>query len=154
MGKQAGTAPERAAQTASEQSTMNDAFDRATNLIQNNPNSTTGIGGSVLKNIPGTPANTLSGQLDVLKARVAVKNINQMRMASPTGGALGNVSDKDMAKMEKMEGDLEQSRDSRELLYNIQRMKRAYNHLLTSNGLPDEPGLRDVQHVHARGVRG
>lgn len=54
---------------------------------------TVGLGGSVLKWIPGTSANDFSGDIEALEANLAGTAITEMREASKTGGALGAVSD-------------------------------------------------------------
>jgi len=53
---------------------------------------TTGVG-SLLSYIPGTDATDLEANLSALKANIGFSELTAMRAASPTGGALGNVSD-------------------------------------------------------------
>lgn len=57
---------------------------------------TVGVG-SLLKNIPGSPARDFAAELDTLKANIIAGELTAMREASKTGGALGNVSDKESA---------------------------------------------------------
>jgi len=45
--------------------------------------------------------------VDVLKANASVENINAMRAASPTGGALGQASDSDIKLLQAKSGALD-----------------------------------------------
>lgn len=54
------------------------------------------IGRTITQHIPGTPAKDLAGLLDTIRSNTAFKTLQQMRQQSPTGGAVGNVSDADM----------------------------------------------------------
>ena len=47
-----------------------------------------------------------------------------MREASPTGGALGQVSEREIAFLQALLGDLEQSRNPEILMYNLERLDR------------------------------
>ena len=47
---------------------------------------------SILKNIPTTGANRLNLALETIKAQLGFAELNAMRQASPTGGALGQVT--------------------------------------------------------------
>lgn len=60
---------------------------------------TTGIPGQVLKGIGPSDAAELYRQTDVLKSNATIENLNAMRRESPTGGALGNVTEKEGAML-------------------------------------------------------
>ena len=83
----------------------------------------TGIAGRVMSNIPGTTAHDLAKTLDSVKANTAFKKLQEMRQNSPTGGALGSVSDNDMLLLKAVEGSLEQSQSKEQLLYNLDRLR-------------------------------
>jgi len=53
---------------------------------------TVGVG-SYLRFIPGTPAADFAAELDTLKSSITFGELTEMREASKTGGALGQVSD-------------------------------------------------------------
>lgn len=67
--------------------------DSVTNLLPQISATTAGLGGSLLRNIPGTAAYNFNAQLQTLKANIAFGALTQMREASKTGGALGQISD-------------------------------------------------------------
>lgn len=56
---------------------------------------TTGLGGTVFQHIPGTQAKAFAAQLGTLKSNIMMNELVEMRAASKTGGALGQVSDKE-----------------------------------------------------------
>jgi hypothetical protein len=56
---------------------------------------------------PGSTNAELYRQVEVLRANAAVSNINAMRAASPTGGALGNASDADIRLLQAKSGALD-----------------------------------------------
>ena len=53
---------------------------------------TTGLTGKVLGNVPGTEAYDLDKLIDTVKANIGFSELQAMREASPTGGALGQVA--------------------------------------------------------------
>lgn len=70
-----------------------------------------GVGGeaAIKKHIPFTTAYDVDALLGNLKGNIAIKSLQEMRQNSPTGGALGNVSDKDLEMMQNLMGTLKQS---------------------------------------------
>ena len=54
---------------------------------------TTGLGGTVQGLVPGTPAYNLRSKITTLSARAAFDELQRMRDNSPTGGAVGALSD-------------------------------------------------------------
>lgn len=61
-----------------------------------------------LSKVPGTDAYNLAADIESLKANIAFNELAQMRAASKTGGALGNVSDKESALLSSVLGSLNQ----------------------------------------------
>lgn len=69
------------------------AIDAAKKLLPNINHLTTGPIGYASHAIPGTPAYALATDLTFLKTNIIAKELAEMRAASKTGGALGQVSD-------------------------------------------------------------
>jgi hypothetical protein len=69
------------------------AVDAAKALLPNINAMTVGPIGYASHGIPGTPAYAFSTDLNFLKTNVIAKELAEMRAASKTGGALGQVSD-------------------------------------------------------------
>jgi hypothetical protein len=69
---------------------------------------TTGWGGLQLAKVAGTPAYNFASALDTLKSNIAFGALVQMREASKTGGALGQVSDREGQLLQSSLGALNQ----------------------------------------------
>lgn len=82
-----------------------------------------GVGASTLSGIPGTAAHDVSKLLDGIKANIAFDKLQQMRESSPTGAALGAVSDREMALLQSVVGSLEQSQSAAQFKQNLQRLR-------------------------------
>lgn len=67
---------------------------------------TTGYG-QLLAGLPATDARELKAEVDALQAIASSENLNRMRQESPTGGALGNVSDADIKLLKDKSGALD-----------------------------------------------
>lgn len=67
----------------------------------------TGMIGGALSNLPETNAAELRRQVGVLTSNATVENLNAMRAASPTGGALGSVTEKEGAMLAAKSGALD-----------------------------------------------
>lgn len=67
----------------------------------------TGYGAAVLSDIPNTEARKLRGYLDTIKANIGFDRLQQMRDNSPTGGALGNVSELENRLLQATQGALD-----------------------------------------------
>jgi hypothetical protein len=84
---------------------------------------TTGPIGGMLANIPGTAAYDTSKLLTGIKANISFDALQKMREASPTGGALGAVSDKEGELLQSVYGSLAQSQGTPQFEYNLKRLK-------------------------------
>jgi len=98
---------------------------------------TTSYGG-MLANVPATESKRLSNLLDTIKANVGFSELQSLRDNSPTGGALGQVSEMENRLLQSVLGSLDQVGDMGDLaatldtvstqrLSAIQRMEEAYN---------------------------
>ena len=63
-------------------------------------------GTSLIGQLPWTDSAEVMRQVDVLKSQAAVGNLNSMRAQSPTGGALGNVTEKELKLLQDQSGAL------------------------------------------------
>jgi len=97
--------------------------DRALAAIDTDPTLTTGAGSQITGGIGGSPAKDLKGLLDSIRANVGFDRLQQMRASSPTGGALGQVSDKENALLQSVLGSLDQSQGPTQLKANLKRVK-------------------------------
>lgn len=69
-------------------------------------------GQGLVEKMPWTDSAEVKRQVDVLKAEATIQNLNAMRAASPTGGALGSVTEKENAMLAAKTGALDPSSPS------------------------------------------
>lgn len=68
------------------------------------------------RNIPGTQMYELNKLIDTVKANIGFNELQKMRAASPTGGALGQVSERELAYLQSVEGNLDIGRGNKPLV--------------------------------------
>jgi hypothetical protein len=93
----------------------------------------TGIG-SWLSWVPGTTARNLDATLNTIKANIGFDRLQQMRENSPTGGALGQISDRENKLLQSVFGSLEQAQDEATFLYNLNRLEETYMDIVHGKG--------------------
>lgn len=98
---------------------------------------TTGLVGKGSSFVPGTDAYNLNQRLLTLKANLGFDRLQQMREASPTGGALGQVAVQELNALQATVGSLEIGQDRKELEKNLEKIEHHYNNWMrTTQGLP------------------
>ena len=130
-GEKAGKQAElegRAAKIVSED------IDRALAIVEENPFFTTGLGGQLLSGIGGTQARDLEGLIGTIRGNIGFDRLQQMREASPTGGALGAVSERELATLESVLGNLETSQSAEQLSRNLERVGEIYDNIMRKFG--------------------
>jgi hypothetical protein len=103
---------------------------RAIQAIQNDPSMTTGIVGQVLGSIGGTQAHDVNALITTIGANIGFDKLQQMRQNSPTGGALGPVSDFENKLLQATFGALQQSQTDEQLVYSLKRVNDLYNQIV------------------------
>lgn len=86
---------------------------------------TTEVGG-VLQFIPGTDSRTLRNKLETLKANIGFGQITEMRQESKSGGALGQVTEKELAFLQAVLANLDQFDDPNVLAENLDIVLQSY----------------------------
>jgi hypothetical protein len=95
---------------------------------------TTGSAGNVVSMVGGTAAHDLSKLLDTVKANAGFQELAKMRAASPTGAALGSVTERELALLQATVGNLEQSQSEDQLKDNLRRVKNTYLDIVHGEG--------------------
>lgn len=90
---------------------------------------TTGLFGEVTKG-GNQWAIDLEQTLNAIKANIGFDKLQAMRDASPTGGALGPVSDTENKLLQAVNGSLEQKQSKPQLVQNLDRIMELYERLL------------------------
>lgn len=91
---------------------------------------TTGLLGKGTSFIPGTDAYNLNQRLLTIKANLGFDRLQQMRDASPTGGALGQVAVQELNALQSTVGSLELGQSKDELKKNLDKISFHYNNWL------------------------
>ena len=93
-----------------------------------------GPGGMASRRIPGTNAYNANRLLDSLKGRVAFDSLQRMRAASPTGGALGAVSDAEQEMLKNSVAALDPNMSPDQLERSLQRIEGMYLDVIHGRG--------------------
>lgn len=91
--------------------------------------STTGAVGAGMRRIPGSDAYNLGAQVDAIKSRIGFDTLADMRRASPTGGALGQVSDMENKLLAAAYGSLDPNQSPAELQKNLMEVRKHYRNV-------------------------
>lgn len=101
---------------------------------------TTGLVGKGSSFVPGTDAYNLNQRLLTIKANLGFDRLQQMRDASPTGGALGQVAVQELQALQATVGSLELGQTRQELQKNLDKIELHYNNWLNAvGGTPTKP---------------
>lgn len=140
QAERAAAQPEKDKQAKATADIVTTDIDRAIKTMDDAILPTTGAIGGALSNIGGTAARDLSGLLDTVKANAGFDTLAKMRAASPTGGALGSITEKELALLQATIGNLEQSQTADQLKDNLRRVKNTYLDVIhgPGNGPPRE----------------
>jgi len=96
------------------------------NRILDNPNFSSAFGkdGVLLSYIPNTEAASAAAELDTLKNQLFVEGITDMRNASQTGAAVGNVTEKEGSRFENLKGSLQQKKKFKDIVSELERIDK------------------------------
>lgn len=126
--------PEQDKQDQKVASVVTQDIDRALGTIKNSTLATTGATGNLLSHVGGTAAHDLSKLLDTVKSNAGFQELSKMRQASPTGAALGSVTERELALLQSTIGNLEQSQSREQLEDNLRRVKNTYLDIIHGDG--------------------
>lgn len=115
-----------------------DARDAAQKLLENPTyiDSLTGLTAPALVSIPGTDAFTANQLMQNLLGRAFVNELSQMRNASPTGGAVGNVAVAEMDSLSKIQSSLVVGMKKDELIKQLKQYINVSNRAIKT--IPNE----------------
>lgn len=140
--QQAAEADEnRAKGTAERSGLIAEEIDRALSVMDSGVLPDTGWG-AMLADMPGTDAKALQALLGTIKANIGFDELNKMRAQSKTGGALGQVTERELAFLQSVAGSLDQSQSSKDLKYNLDRLWNGYMDVIHGEG--KGPKRRDL----------
>ena len=85
--------------------------------------------GSTLSGIPESASRDFAATLDTIKANLGFEELQQMRDSSPTGGALGQVTERELAFLQAVQGNLDAAQSPeqvRRILVEVQTRRRQF----------------------------
>lgn len=82
--------------------------------------------GSYLSVLPLTEAKDLSKRLTTIKANLGFDRLQQMRDASPTGGALGQVAVQELVALQSTIASLDQDQSPAQLKQSLDKIEKSY----------------------------
>ena len=97
--------------------------------------------GAWLKDVPNTQAKSLNKMLGMIRANIGFAELNDMRKASPTGGALGQVSERELEFLQSVIGSLDQAQSKEDVLRVLGDVEYWYNYIVhgpTFQQIPDD----------------
>jgi hypothetical protein len=112
--------------------------------IEANPTMTTGLVGSIVRSIPGTGAYNAEATAQTIKANLAFDALAAMRKASPTGGALGAVSERELALLDSQIANLDMNQSTERVLDSLERIEQQYTRLLQKAYETGDPAALDA----------
>lgn len=134
-----GPAAQEAAQLEEQRGMREEQAGRSANIVmqdinraleQSNDWGTTGFVGGLLGGWGGTDAHDLQNTLRTVQANIGFDRLQQMREASPTGGALGAVSERELTELQAVLGSIQQSQSKEQLQRNLTRLRDVYSGIL------------------------
>ena len=101
---------------------------------------TAGLAGKALSFVPGSDAFDVAKNIETIKANIGFKELSDMRQASPTGGALGQVAVQELNFLQAAISNLDVGQSPQQLRDNLGKVKKHYTRwLATTRGeLPPE----------------
>jgi hypothetical protein len=113
---------------------------------------TAGFVGGSTRGIPGTPPYDLARQVETIRANLGFQELQAMREASPTGGALGQVAVQELIALQSTVANLDTAQSPKQLRANLNKVKQHYQRWLSTveraggggggGGAPDPLGIR------------
>lgn len=103
------------------------ALDDIDRLMKTATLPTTGALGARVSEIGGTASHDIASALTTIKANISFDRLQQMRAASPTGGALGGVAVEELRALQNSAAAVEQSQSPEQFKLNLGRLREQYN---------------------------
>ena len=93
----------------------------------------TGVAGSFMSLFPGTTAKDAQALITTVRANLGFQQLTEMRLSSPTGAGLGNVTEKEIQFLQATVASLDQAQSPEQFAKSLQRIKQFYKDLRGQN---------------------
>ena len=104
----------------------------------------------LIPNFINRPAQRLQSMVDSIESNISVNSLNEMRASSPTGGALGNVSDKQSALLAGLLGNMDITQAPEDLRENMKRVQNIFMDIIHGPGQGPERNRLAFDHMGRR----
>ena len=101
-----------------------DSISQAENILNESPFLSSGLIGQITKDIEASPAGQLDSLYDSIRAKLGFDQLQIMRENSPTGGALGQVSDTENKLLQSTIAALKTGLPKDQQLKNLEKIKQ------------------------------
>ena len=118
-------ATQRLAAEGEQFQTMVGNIDDAISMVNN----TSAGFGAMTSGVPTSPARNLKAKLDTVQALIGFDKLNEMRQTSPTGGALGNVTERELEFLQSVRGSLDTGQSPEQLKQTLEEVKQSLSRL-------------------------
>lgn len=108
--------------------------------------------GSYLSGVRGTDQYDFAQLLDGIKANISFERLQEMRAASPTGAALGPVSDFENRLLQSVLGSLDPGQSEDQLRANLRRVRDIYVKIINEGIKPGDPIAKGADATPTVGV--
>ena len=134
--KQEAAARERTLRTAG---VVTGAIDKIQDKLKTTTLPIAGFVGGNLAQVKGTNAYSVKALVDTIKANIGFEALSQMRKESPTGGALGQVSNQEIGFLQATLANLDQGQTAEDFEAQLTQLENIYNQIITKlNAYPEE----------------
>lgn len=110
---------------------------------------TSGFVGGNIGRIKGTPAYNLDTTIDTIRANLGFGALQEMRDNSPTGGALGQVTEQELKLLSSTVSSLDTGQSPEQLRRSLQKIKTYYTSILEDLGYSRQPAPAASQPARA-----
>lgn len=115
------------------------AIDKIQDKLKTTTLPVAGFVGGNLAQVKGTNAYSVKALVDTVKANIGFETLAQMRKESPTGGALGQVSNQEIDFLQATLANLDQGQTTEDFEAQLTQLENIYNQVITKlNAYPDE----------------
>lgn len=90
----------------------------------------TGVTGEVASSVAGSARKSAEGLVRTIQANIGFDRLNQMRAESPTGGALGNITEQELRFLQSVLGSIDLNQKDADIIRNLDRLEKLYNGIL------------------------
>lgn len=136
QAKEAAAIPRDIADVRAELSGVIDKAKRAKELSRTSWFAT-GFGAETMGGMGGTAARDVQGLLDTIGGNIAFDRLSRMRAESPTGGALGNVTERELALLQSTVASLDKTQSDEQFQRAMDDVIASYQRILDKLPAPE-----------------